>query len=77
MQKGRAPLVKYDLNGKRILWVYIIHRVDRDIGQIGELADKLSKETTESLKNIDVKLAYSIRNRIDHAYLTVKPIKIA
>lgn len=26
---------------------------------------------------MDVKLAYSIRNRIDHAYLSVKPMEIA
>jgi uncharacterized protein with HEPN domain len=39
-----------------------------DIGQIGELSDKLTQETIESFKTIDVKLAYSIRNRIDHAF---------
>lgn len=48
-----------------------------DIGQIGELASKLSKDTIDSIKNLDVKLAYSIRNRIDHAYLSVKPMEIA
>lgn len=48
-----------------------------DIGQIGELANKLSKNTIDSIKNLDVKLAYSIRNRIDHAYLSVKPMEIA
>lgn len=48
-----------------------------DIGQIGELSDKLSEETIDSFKIIDVKLAYSIRNRIDHAYLSVKPQEIA
>jgi len=48
-----------------------------DIGQIGELSDKLTQETIDSFKIIDVKLAYSIRNRIDHAYLSVKPQEIA
>lgn len=48
-----------------------------DIGQIAELASKLSKDTIDSIKNLDVKLAYSIRNRIDHAYLSVKPMEIA
>ncbi len=48
-----------------------------DIGQIGELADKLTNETIDSLICLNVKLAYSIRNRIDHAYLSVKPQEIA
>lgn len=48
-----------------------------DIGQIGELADKLTKDTLDSFTSVDVKLAYSIRNRIDHAYLSVKPMEIA
>lgn len=48
-----------------------------DVGQIGELADKLTKDTVDTLVNMDVKLAYSIRNRIDHAYLSVKPMEIA
>jgi len=48
-----------------------------DVGQIGELADKLTKDTVSALINMDVKLAYSIRNRIDHAYLSVKPMEIA
>jgi uncharacterized protein with HEPN domain len=48
-----------------------------DIGQIGELASKLSKDTIDSIKNLDMKLAYSIRKRIDHAYLSVKPMEIA
>ena len=48
-----------------------------DIGQIGELADKLSDDTIDSFRSINVKLAYSIRNRIDHVYLSVKPQEIA
>ncbi len=48
-----------------------------DIGQIGQLTDKLSDDTLESFQSINVKLAYSIRNRIDHAYLSVKPQEIA
>lgn len=48
-----------------------------DISQIGELADKLSNDTIDSFQCINVKLAYSIRNRIDHAYLSVKPQEIA
>jgi uncharacterized protein with HEPN domain len=48
-----------------------------DIGQIGELTDKLTEDTIDSFRSINVKLAYSIRNRIDHAYLSVKPQEIA
>ena len=48
-----------------------------DIGQIGELTDKLSDDTVDSFRSIHVKLAYSIRNRIDHAYLSVKPQEVA
>lgn len=48
-----------------------------DISQIGELTDKLTKDTMDSFVGVDVKLAYSIRNRIAHAYLTVKPQEIA
>ncbi len=48
-----------------------------DIGQIGELTDKLSEDTINALENINVRLAYSIRNRIDHAYLSVKSQEIA
>jgi len=48
-----------------------------DVCQIGELADKISKDTMESFTVIDAKIAYSIRNRIAHAYLNVKPLEIA
>jgi uncharacterized protein with HEPN domain len=48
-----------------------------DIGQIGELTDKLTEDTIDSFRRINVKLAYSIRNRMDHAYLSVKPQEIA
>lgn len=48
-----------------------------DLSQIGELAAKLTNDTVDSFINLNVKLAYSIRNRIDHAYLSVKPQEIA
>ena len=48
-----------------------------DVCQIGELADKLSKDSMDSFTVIDAKIAYSIRNRIAHAYLSVKPQEIA
>ena len=54
-----------------------IKALSLDISQIGELLDKLSNDTIDSFQCINVKLAYSIRNRIDHAYLSVKPQEIA
>ena len=37
-----------------------------DLSQIGELAAKLTNDSVDSFINLNVKLAYSIRNRIDH-----------
>lgn len=48
-----------------------------EIGQVGEMANRLSESTVEVLCFTEPQRAYSIRNRIYHSYFDVKLEEIA